>query len=160
MPGAMFPPIFVLKLPVVKAKVPRQHRPRKRRVGFALVYQRCDDVRLLLRMLNQKTMIFQKSKDLWWKTQDVDLLSLDLLWASHDFDPLCLTRKRTWVWIWRPLREGIQMLSKLVGSVFQLPPTFLTCCPYGEKRIVVPGRKLVLRTNAKKFSWPIVHHSG
>ncbi len=61
-----------------------------------LVYQQCDDVRLLLRMLNRKTMIFQKSEYLWWKTQDVDLLSLDLLWASHDFDPLRLTRKRTW----------------------------------------------------------------
>jgi hypothetical protein len=44
------------------------------------------------------------------------------------------------------------MLSKLVGSAFQLPPTFLTRCPYGEKRIVVRGRKLVLRANAKRFS--------
>jgi hypothetical protein len=44
------------------------------------------------------------------------------------------------------------MLSKLVGSAFQLPPMFLMRCPYGEKRIVVRGHKLVLRANAKRFS--------
>ncbi len=30
----MFPPIFVLKLPVVKAKVPKQNHPREWRVGL------------------------------------------------------------------------------------------------------------------------------
>jgi hypothetical protein len=30
----MFPPIFVLKLPVVEAKVPKQNRPREWRVGL------------------------------------------------------------------------------------------------------------------------------
>ncbi len=126
----------------------------------ALVYQRCNDVRLLLRMLNQKTMIFQKSKDLWWKTQDVDLC-LWIFCEPHMILILSVWQERgPGVWIWCPLREGIQMLSKLVGLAFQLPPTFLTCCSYGEKHIVVHGRKLVLRANAKRFSWPIVHCGG
>ncbi len=34
MAGAMFLPIFVLKLPVAKAKVPKQKRPREWRVGL------------------------------------------------------------------------------------------------------------------------------
>ena len=32
--GTLFPPIFGLKLPVVKAKVPVQNRPREWRVGL------------------------------------------------------------------------------------------------------------------------------
>ncbi len=48
MAGAMFPPIFVLKLPVAKAKVPKQKRPREWRVGLkifrnSLIFRRCDD---------------------------------------------------------------------------------------------------------------------
>ncbi len=36
MVGAMFPPIFVLKLPVAKAKVPKQKCPREWRVGLKI----------------------------------------------------------------------------------------------------------------------------
>jgi hypothetical protein len=36
MAGAMFPPIFVLKLPVAKAKVPKQKSPREWRVGLKI----------------------------------------------------------------------------------------------------------------------------
>ncbi len=32
----MFPPIFGLKLPVVKARVPTQNRPREWRVGLKI----------------------------------------------------------------------------------------------------------------------------
>jgi hypothetical protein len=33
----MFPPIFSLKLPVVKARVPNQKRPREWRVGLKIL---------------------------------------------------------------------------------------------------------------------------
>ncbi len=36
MAGAMFPPIFVLQLPVFKAKVPKQKFPREWRVGLKI----------------------------------------------------------------------------------------------------------------------------
>jgi hypothetical protein len=36
MAGAMFPPIFVFKLPVAKAKVPKQKCPREWRVGLKI----------------------------------------------------------------------------------------------------------------------------
>ncbi len=48
------------------------------------------------------------------------------------------------------LWEGIQMLGKLVGLAFQPSPPFLARCPHDDERIVVCGRKLVLRANPKK----------
>ena len=50
------------------------------------------------------------------------------------------------------LREGIQMLGKLVGSAFQPSPPFLARCPHDDERIVVCGRKLILRAKAKRYS--------
>ncbi len=50
------------------------------------------------------------------------------------------------------LWEGIQMLGKPVGSAFQPSPPFLALCPHDDEHIVVRGRKLVLRANAKRFS--------
>ena len=37
MAGTMYPPIFSLKLPVVKARVPNQKRPREWRVGLKIL---------------------------------------------------------------------------------------------------------------------------
>ena len=37
MAGKMFPPITGLKLPVVKARVPNQKRPREWRVGLKML---------------------------------------------------------------------------------------------------------------------------
>jgi hypothetical protein len=37
MVGAMFPPIYVLKLPVAKAKVPKQKCPIEWRVGLKIL---------------------------------------------------------------------------------------------------------------------------
>ncbi len=37
MAGNMFPPIIGLKLPVVKARVPNQKRPREWRVGLKIL---------------------------------------------------------------------------------------------------------------------------
>ncbi len=37
MAGNMFPPIIGLKLPVVKARVPTQKRPREWRVGLKIL---------------------------------------------------------------------------------------------------------------------------
>ena len=50
------------------------------------------------------------------------------------------------------LGRVFKCLSKLVGSAFFLPPTLLMRCPCGSQRIVVRGRKLVPRANAKRFS--------
>jgi hypothetical protein len=44
------------------------------------------------------------------------------------------------------------MLGKLVGSAFQPSPPFLARCPHDDEPVVVRGRKLVLRANAKRFS--------
>ena len=50
------------------------------------------------------------------------------------------------------LGRVFKCLSKLVGSAFYLPPMLLARCPCGSQRIVVCGRKLVPRANAKRFS--------
>ena len=48
------------------------------------------------------------------------------------------------------LGRVFKCLSKLVGLAFYLPPMLLARCPCGSQRIVVRGRKLVPRANAKK----------
>ncbi len=79
-------------------------------------------------------------------------LCLDLYEPHNCLAPLCRARKRSWGLNFTALWEGIQMLGKLVGSAFQPSPPFLVCCPHDDERIVVSGRKLVLRANAKRFS--------
>jgi hypothetical protein len=79
-------------------------------------------------------------------------LCLDLCEPHNRFAPLHLVRKRSWGLNFTALWEGIQMLGKLVGSAFQPSPPFLARCPHDDERIVVRGRKLVLRANAKRFS--------
>jgi hypothetical protein len=104
-------------------------------------------VSLLLRMLNQKTMMsFQKSM----KDTGCGSLCLDLYEPYKCLAPLRWARKRSWGLNFTALWEGLQMLGKLVGSAFQPSPPFLARFPHDEERIVVRGRKLVLRANAKK----------
>ncbi len=79
-------------------------------------------------------------------------LCLDLYEPHKCLAPLRWERKRSWGLNFTTLWEGIQMLGKLVGSAFQPSPPFLVRCPHDDKRIVVRGRKLVLRANAKRFS--------
>jgi hypothetical protein len=79
-------------------------------------------------------------------------LCLDLCELHKCFAPLHLARKRSWGLNFTALWEGIQMLGKLVGSAFQPSRPFPARCPHDDKHIVVRGRKLVLRANAKRFS--------
>ncbi len=79
-------------------------------------------------------------------------LCLDLCEPHKCFASLRLARKRSWGLNFTALWEGIQMLGKLVGLAFQPSPPFLARCPHDVERIVVRGRKLVLRANAKRFS--------
>jgi hypothetical protein len=79
-------------------------------------------------------------------------LCLDLYEPHKCLAPLCWARKRSWGLNFTALWEGIQMLGKLVGSAFQPSPPFFARCPHDDERIVVCGRKLILRANAKRFS--------
>ncbi len=79
-------------------------------------------------------------------------LCLDLSEPHKCLVPLHRARKRSWGLNFTALWEGIQMLGKLVRLTFQPSPPFLERCPHDDERIVVRGRKLVLRANAKRFS--------
>jgi hypothetical protein len=79
-------------------------------------------------------------------------LCLDLYEPHMCLAPLRRARKRSWGLNFTALWEGIQMLGKLVGLAFQPSPPFLARCPHDDEGIVVRGRKLVLRANAKWFS--------
>ncbi len=87
-------------------------------------------------------------------------LCLDLCEPHKYFAPLHRARKRSWGLNFTALWESIQMLGKLVGLVFQPSPPFLARCPHDDERIVIHGRKLELRANAKRFSLPFVHRGS
>ncbi len=71
----MYPPIFSLKLPVVKARVPNQKRPREWRVGLKILggrfsrswTKRGDDANWLLMMLDRKNNEHTEERDGLWR---------------------------------------------------------------------------------------------
>ncbi len=123
----------------------------------ALVYWQCDDGEFVFEDAQSKNNDeLSEEQGLLMKDPRYGSLCLDLCEPHKCFAPL----RRAWGLNFTALWEGIQMLGKLVGSAFQPSPPFLARCPHDDKRIVVRGRKLVLRANAKRFSWPIIHRGG
>ncbi len=119
----------------------------------ALVYPRCDDGGFAFEdaQLKNNDELSEERGSLVKDTR-CGSLCLDLYEPHKCFAPLRRARKRSWGLNFTALWEGIQMLGKLVGSAFQPSPPFLTRCLHDDERIVVRGRKLVLRANAKRFS--------
>jgi hypothetical protein len=119
----------------------------------ALVYQRCNDGEFAFEDAQSKKYDeLSEERGSLMKDTRCGSLCLDLCEPHKCFAPLCLARKRSWGLNFTPLWEGIQMLGKLVGLAFQPSPPFLARCSHDDERIVVRGRKLVLRANAKRFS--------
>jgi hypothetical protein len=119
----------------------------------ALVYQRCDDDEFAFEDAQSKNNDeLSEEQGMLVKDRGCGSLCLDLYEPNNCLAPLCRARKRSWGLNFTVLWEGIQLLGKLVGSAFQPSPLFLAHCPHDDKRIVVHGRKLVLRANAKRFS--------
>ncbi len=109
-------------------------------------------VSLLLRMLNRKNNDeLSEEQGLLMNNTRCGSLCLDLYEPHKCLAPLRRARKRSWGLNFTTLWEGIQMLGKLVGSAFQPSPSFLARCPHDDERIVVHGRKLILRANTKRF---------
>ena len=119
----------------------------------ALVYQRCNDGEFAFEDAQSKNNDeLSEERGSLMKDTGCGSLCLDLYEPPKCLAPLRRARKRSWGLNFTALWEGIQMLGKLVGSAFQPSPPFLACCPHDDERIVVRGRKLVLRANAKRFS--------
>ncbi len=119
----------------------------------ALVYQQCNDGEFAFEGAQSKNNDeLSEEQGLLMNDTGCGSLCLDLYEPHKCFAPLRRARKRSWGLNFTALWEGIQMLGKLVGSAFQPSPPFLTHCPHDDKRIVVRGRKLVLRANAKRLS--------
>ncbi len=119
----------------------------------ALVYQRCDDGEFAFEDAQSKNHDeLSEEQGSLMKDTRYGSLCLDLCEPHKCFAPLRRVRKRIWGLNFTTLWEGIQMLGKLVGSAFQPSPPFLARCPHDDERIVVHGRKLLLRANAKRFS--------
>jgi hypothetical protein len=119
----------------------------------ALVYLRCDDGEFAFEDAQSKNKD-ELSEERGSLIKDIRCgsLCLDLCEPHKYFAPLRWARKGSWGLNFTAFWEGIQMLGKLVGSAFQPSPPFFACCPHDDERIVVCGRKLVLRANAKRFS--------
>ncbi len=97
-------------------------------------------------MLNQKTMMsFSEERGSLRKDPRCGSLCLDLYEPHKEKEELGFEYGAL-------LGRVFKCLSKLVGSAFYLPPMLLARCPSGSQRIVVRGRKLVPRANAKRFS--------
>jgi hypothetical protein len=119
----------------------------------ALVYQQCNDGEFAFEDAQSRNNDeFSEERGSLMKDTRCGSLCLDLCEPHKCFAPLRLVRKRSWGLNFTALWECIQMLGKLAGSAFQPSPPFLVRCPHDDKRIVVRGRKLVLRANAKRFS--------
>jgi hypothetical protein len=119
----------------------------------ALVYQQCNDGEFAFEDAQSKNNHeLSEERGLLMKDTRCGFLCLDLNEPHKCFAPCRRARKRSWVLNFTTLWEGIQMLGKLVGLAFQPSPSFLVHCPHDDKRIVVRGRKLVLRANTKRFS--------
>ncbi len=119
----------------------------------ALVYQRCDDSEFAFEDAQSKNNDeLSEEQGSLMKDTRCGSLCLDLYEPHKCFAPLRWARKRSWGLNFTTLWEGIQMLGKLVGLAFQPSQPFLVRCPHDDERIVVRGRKLILRANAKRFS--------
>jgi hypothetical protein len=119
----------------------------------ALVYQRRDDAEFAFEdaQLKNNDKLSEERGSLM-KDTGCGSLCLDLYEPHKCLAPLRRARKRSWDLNFTAPWEGIQMLGKLVGSAFQPSPPFLARCPHDDERIVVRGRKHVLRANTKRFS--------
>ncbi len=120
----------------------------------ALVYRRCNDGEFAFEDAQSKyNDELSEEQGSLMKDTGCGSLCLDLYEPHKCLAPLCRARKRSWGLNFTALWEGIQMLGKMrwVGFSAESAP-FLARCPHDDKRIVVRGRKLVLRANAKRFS--------
>ncbi len=118
-----------------------------------LVYQRCDDGEFAFEdAQSKKNDELSEEQGSLMKDTGCGSLCLDLYELHKCLAPLRWARKWSWGLNFTALWEGNQMLGKLVGSAFQPSPPFLVRCPHDDKCVVVRGRKLVLRTNGKRFS--------
>jgi hypothetical protein len=119
----------------------------------ALVYRQCNDGEFAFEDAQSKNIDeLSEEQGLLMKDTGCGSLYLDLYEPHKCLAPLRWARKRSLGLNFNALWEGIQMLCKLVGAAFQPSPPFLACCPHDDERIVVRGRKLALRADAKRFS--------